>query len=321
MADEPVLYKGHEDTINFIEKYDDMLYTTSLDGTIRVWDVDDGRQLKCWQGHEDAITSMTFSSNALILQVGSKVKVVRDKMYTGSKDNTCRLWDLASGECTRIFKGHTQQIIACKAIAKEGTEREVLTASWDCRVNMYDIASSEVIRAFKSHTACIYDMHVHGGRMVTCSKDSTILVWEVDSGEVVHTLRGHGRASTRSSGSVYKLHVVSRPPTEGGDLLLSGGADCTARSWIINTGEQENVFEGHTGWVINLQVIARTLYTISFDKSCRSWDPFSGEPMFVYKGHHEHIISMTCVLLDDMPHDGEVKKNSVLLQKDDEQSR
>jgi WD40 repeat protein len=273
------------------------------------------------KGHEDSITATCFSSNALILQLGSKVKVVREKIYTGSKDNTCRMWDLATGESMRIFRGHTEQIISIKAIEKEGTEKELLTASWDCTVRMFDLESSEIIRSFKGHTQRIYDMHVHGERMVTCSKDSTILVWDMAGGEVVHTLNGHARGSTRSSGAVYCLHVVPQPPTDGGDLLFSGGSDGTARSWLVNTGEQQHIFEGHAGWIIQLRVIARTLYTISFDKTARSWDPFTGEPMFVFKGHHEYICCMTSALLDDPPHNGEVNKNNALLQSEDEQSR
>ncbi len=35
---------------------------------------------------------------------------IRDKLVTGSFDNTCRIWDASSGRCIRALIGHEGEI-------------------------------------------------------------------------------------------------------------------------------------------------------------------------------------------------------------------
>ena len=41
----------------------------------------------------------------------------KDTLVSGSTDRTVRIWDLATGKCTRVFGGHTSTV-RCLSIVK-----------------------------------------------------------------------------------------------------------------------------------------------------------------------------------------------------------
>jgi WD40 repeat protein len=78
-----------------------ILFTGSMDKTVRSWDISLGRCLKVFEGHENGILSMHVSKTML---------------FTGSADGTAKSWVIEFGECTRTFKGH-QHSITCMTYA------------------------------------------------------------------------------------------------------------------------------------------------------------------------------------------------------------
>ena len=66
--------------------------------------------------------------------------------------------------------------------------------------------------------------------MVSGSLDTSIRVWEVETGECLHTLIGH---QSLTSGMELKDNI-----------LVSGNADSTVKIWNILTGECLRTLEG-----------------------------------------------------------------------------
>jgi len=52
-----------------------------IDRTVRLWDVESGGQLHCFEGHTDAVTSVVLTPRG-------------DFAISGSADKTVRLWRL-----------------------------------------------------------------------------------------------------------------------------------------------------------------------------------------------------------------------------------
>jgi WD40 repeat protein len=52
------------------------------DRLIRLWDVSTGRELVRWEGHEAAVTSLTFHPDG-------------NTLVSGSEDGTLKLWNLS----------------------------------------------------------------------------------------------------------------------------------------------------------------------------------------------------------------------------------
>jgi len=81
----------------------------------------------------------------------------------------------------------------------------------------------------------------------------------VATGENIMILKGH-------TDKVFSVAF-----TEDGRYVISGGADTTMRMWEINSGVTVRVFQGHTGYVTDLIVDGKQLYSSSTDGTMKQW--------------------------------------------------
>jgi eukaryotic-like serine/threonine-protein kinase len=109
-----------------------------------------------------------------------------------------------------------------------------------------------------------------GTRIATGGEDNTVKVWDVQTGRLLHTLRGH-------SADVF---TVAFSPGDG-YLLASAGEDSTVKIWDTRTAKLVRSFRGHTGPVSSVAFgpDGRTLYSGSRDHTVKTWDLASLEAL------------------------------------------
>src|SRR5438105_2503328 len=80
-----------------------------------------------------------------------------------------------------------------------------------------------------------------------------------------------------------------------GKTVLTGLMDTTALLWNVHSGNQIQVFQGHTGPVLSVAFSpdGKTVLTGSQDKTARLWDVNTGELLKVFKGHTDIVTSVT----------------------------
>ena len=107
-----------------------------------------------------------------------------------------------------------------------------------------------------------------GQTLASGSWDETIRLWDISTGDVVHTL-------TRHTGPVYS---VSFSPD--GQTLASGSWDRTIRLWDISTGDVIHTLTGHTDIVFSVAFSpdGQTLASGSLDGTVLLWDIEPSEP-------------------------------------------
>ena len=97
-------------------------------------------------------------------------------------------------------------------------------------------------------------------KIATCSDDYTIMVYDLKTGNALHTLTGH-------SDRIWNLIKLKN------GLLASCSSDNTIRVWNIEKLVCERVFQGHTGLVCCLLEFPNLiLLSGSQDKSLKFWD-------------------------------------------------
>lgn len=95
---------------------------------------------------------------------------------------------------------------------------------------------------------------------VTCSDDSTIMIWNTTNGQVLKTLTGH----TDRIWAIIKLR-------DG--RLASASSDQKIRIWNTAKGTCERILSGHTGYVCALMEFPHSIIVSgSQDKTLRFWD-------------------------------------------------
>jgi len=110
-----------------------------------------------------------------------------------------------------------------------------------------------------------------GSTLASCSKDKTIRLWDINSGEVKNTLTGH---------LSWVNSIVYSPD---GSTLASCSEDKTIKLWDINSGELKNTLPGRS--VIACSPDRSTLASCSEDKIIQFWDINSGKLKNILPGH------------------------------------
>lgn len=182
-----------------------------------------------------------------------------DKIITGSRDRTIRVWDLKTYKCLKVIGGpearpqpNTPQALDIKRQYTEsnipsvnGTpegnaifhqpafyhsasilclqfdDEIVVTGSSDASCIVWDIKTWEPKWRLSAHEAGVLDVCFDSRYIISCSKDNSICIWDRNTGELLKQLRGH-------RGPVNAVQMR-------GDLLVSASGDGAAMLWNIKT--------------------------------------------------------------------------------------
>lgn len=111
--------------------------------------------------------------------------------------------------------------------------------------------------------------------------------------QAVFRVRPATRCSSTLSGHSSPILCASFSPT--GNMLATGGGDCTARLWDLNTETPKHTLVGHPSFVlcVEWEPRERMLASGSKDGSLRLWDPKTGSALGgALKGHTKWVTSI-----------------------------
>jgi len=156
--------------------------STGADATVRLWDIETGKELHRFIGHRKGVWSVDFSP---------------DSRYalSGGQDKTLRLWDVETGKLIRTFTGHQDSIYH---VTFSPNGKLAFSGSYDATVSLWDISTGKTLKVFKGHsegfTSGIGQPGVHGvgftsdNRYALSTGDATLRVWDIASGLEVATM-------------------------------------------------------------------------------------------------------------------------------------
>jgi WD40 repeat protein len=230
------------------------MMTCSWDGSLRVWDLQSGKQI----GND-------WRDGGGVYVIG--LSPDRKKVASGSRDGAVRLWDLDTGKVIAKWVGHTGTVCC---VCWSG--RVVSGALRDGTARVWDVESGKTVLAietgFSGVAAVIYSpdttMIATGGE----SKEEFLKIWDAKTGKFVANLKGH-------TGTVYCLTW-----TADGKTLISGSKDYSIRTWNTTTWQQITVWR-HTNDVLGIAISpnGRILASASLDNTARLWNFETGQPI------------------------------------------
>jgi small GTP-binding protein len=195
-------------------------------------------------------------------------------------DNTVRLWDVETGRCLRVLKGHTDMV---DCVAWSADQRRALSGSHDSTVRLWDVETGRCLRVLEGHTSAVWGMvwSADQRRALTHGHDKTVRLWDVETGRCLRVLKGH---TDGVSGVVWSAD-------ERRALSCSGN---TVWLWEVETGRCLRVLEGHTSYVTELQWSAdeRCALSYSEDNTMRLWEVETGRCLRVLEGHTDGVRSV-----------------------------
>jgi WD40 repeat protein len=140
------------------------------------------------------------------------------------------------------------------------------------------------LSALLSHTGAIWDMAItpDGEKVVSASGDTTLRVWNLETGETLHILRGHTD------------RVLGIAVTSNGKKVISASDDKTLKVWNLETGKLLHTLQGHTDrvWGIAVTSNGKKAISASDDKTLKVWNLETGKLLYTLQGHTDKLRSM-----------------------------
>ncbi|KAL3710578.1 hypothetical protein TMatcc_004374 [Talaromyces marneffei ATCC 18224] len=130
------------------------------------------------------------------------------------------------------------------------------------------------VKVFKGHTNGVMCLQFEDNILATGSYDTTIKIWDMETGEELRTLTGH------TSG----IRCLQFDETK----LISGSIDRTLKVWNWRTGECISTYTGHLGGIIGLHFQNSILASGSTDKTVKIWN-FEDKSTFLLRGHSDWV--------------------------------
>jgi len=148
------------------------------------------------------------------------------------------------------------------------------------------------------------DVDTNLGLAITCSRDTTVKVWSLSGGSLVHSLRGH-------TGPVTGVRFLSQEATEAIALALdvpdltvcavSGSQDCSVKVWDLVSGSLIKSYYTYNG-ITRLEVVPRTTCTLTGTDGGKLeiYDMATGHCPYSQRVHEEAVTAL-CVSGSDTP--------------------
>lgn len=266
---ETVILKGHAGVVcsaNF--SYDGKyIVSASTDQDVCIWEAFTGKLRISLKGHEDTVLYAVFSPDNRFVA-------------SASKDKTIRVWNSETGALMHVLKGHSK---AVNFVAFNPLGNIIASASDDNLVILWDAKTGNKIRTFEESEWDVYGYredisaaHVElvsfspdGTKLLASLKGGTMRIWDMQSGELLHTWVS-GRYTTFCSNGEFMLSIKENDLNLENHIVISK----------YETGERHLRFEGPQGYINSLFMSPDCRYIVSAsgisqsqcDRSMKVWN-------------------------------------------------
>mmetsp|Transcript_29546 Transcript_29546/g.65180 ORF Transcript_29546/g.65180 Transcript_29546/m.65180 type:complete len:1087 (+) Transcript_29546:139-3399(+) len=153
---------------------EEVLYIGDVHGNVQKWDARSLAHTATWKGHLQRVVCVLLGSKRQAVDGKTRSR----KLFSGSFDNTVRVWDLwgrpeSSANCLGVLK-HTEDV---KALAKQGS---TLFVAIGTRIALWDIEKVSSMRRcgeLRGHSGVIDALEVFGSRVYSAGQGGEVRVW------------------------------------------------------------------------------------------------------------------------------------------------
>jgi len=231
-----------------------------LAGEVRQWNVSDGRLIRVFEGHKDAIYSVALSPDGKLLA-------------TGSYDQKIKFWDVETGKDLKTLSGHNGCVYRL-AFRPDG--RILASASADRTVKLWDVTSGERRDTLSQSLKELYALAFSpdGKRLVAGGADNRIRAWDI-SQSAAETTNPILYSKFAHEGAILNLVFSS-----DGKTLLSSADDRTVKLWDADEMQERLLLEKQPDWAPALAFVSEATIVVGrLDGSIGIYEVATGKPI------------------------------------------
>lgn len=283
---------------NNARRTEEVLDTCPLD--LRQWE---WRYLKrlC---HADLHTS--YFRTAIATGNSAALSPDGQRLAVGGRDQSVKVWDLASGQELLSLKGHTG-VISSVAFRPDGKQMAsasrlrigptasrdrlltILSGSEQGEIKVWDATTGKTNFTIPGHTggttSVVYSPD--GKQLASAGLDKIVRLWDMATGKESLILRGHTLPLTSVAFSPDGKHLASA----GGDFLQSNER-AEVKIWDLSTKQEPRSFAGPC-WVEHLAFSpdGQRLVSCHRDGVLRLWSVATSQETLTLRGHTAQVNS------------------------------
>ncbi|KAJ7459183.1 U3 small nucleolar RNA-associated protein [Mycena galericulata] len=205
-------------------------------------------------------------------------------LASGSADGVVKVWDIARGFITHVFKGHGGVVSALAfdyhqdpSSVKQQRKMQLITGSVDTRIRIFELTDNasrgtgaqKPVAVLEGHVSVPrgLDVSLDGKWLISGGRDSVVLIWDLSPMQQLATkgAKGKGKDKVLAPMLAKTVPILERVEAVG---LLHPDEDLTGSS---STSEKLRFYTGGENGVIKI------------------WDAREGNVLFTLGGQHNKI--------------------------------
>lgn len=225
--------------------------TGGSDGSITLWDVISGGQMRQFRGHQGAVQALRIARDGRV-------------MASGGADGTVRLWDVAGGRQQAQLTGHAG---AVTALAFSPSGKLVASGGADQTVRLWSAADGRAVASFSGAGGAVSALAFLGeDKVVSGAADGSVKVWGSGGSSAVDSWRADGPVTGLSAAGTSSVAAAS------------GGGSATV--WSASGSRQGQVSDsGNRITFIAFAADGKRVITAGSSGLARIWDASNGRPV------------------------------------------
>ncbi|WP_413163680.1 AAA family ATPase [Capilliphycus salinus ALCB114379] len=191
-----------------------ILASASGDRTVKLWNVQTGKEIGTLKGHNSDVLGVSFSPDG-------------QTIASSSRDRTVKLWN-KDGAILQTFSGHKHDVWT---VSYSPDSEMIASASSDNMVKLWDRNSNPLDQILQAHSLAVNDISFSGNGdiIATASNDKTVRVWDTKTQNLLQNSENEPLILPQEK----EVRWVSLSP-DGKTLATVNTSEATINLWNID---------------------------------------------------------------------------------------
>ncbi len=216
------------------------------------------RVLRTLSGHQGVVNTVAFAPDG-------------ETLASGGADRTVWLWNVVTGEERAVLHGHNAEVTAVAFSPTGGTLASgsgYFGSIDDNTVRLWDVSSGKPMYTFFKHLARVTAVAFAGeDHIASADADGTVYVWEVSTGDVIHTLKH----ASPVNGLAAHHDLVA--------VAVGGGKSGDTNVYLWRNGDKERTLDTFRDWAqrVTFNDDGTHVYAVDYSNRLCGWDVATGD--------------------------------------------